>query len=53
MNLASKIWIAIFATLGLAGVVGSIVNGNLLYFGISAIILSLSIAYDPEKDVEE
>ena len=48
-----KTWAIIFGLIGLAGVVGSIVNGNLLYFGISAIILSLSIAYDPKKDVEE
>ncbi len=48
-----KTWAIIFGLIGLAGVIGSIVNGNLLYFGISAIILSLSIAYDPEKDVEE
>ena len=48
-----KTWAIIFGLIGLAGVIGSIVNVNLLYYGISAIILSLSIAYDPEKDVEE
>ena len=48
-----KTWAIIFGVIGLIGVVASIVNGNLLYMGICSIVMALSIAYDPEKEVEE
>lgn len=48
-----KVWAIIFGLMGFAGAIGSIVNGNLFYMSICAIVLAISIAQAPDKELEE